>query len=245
MAWYTAPSGVTCVAAYDAIGAASLADSYTNEANPGTYDAAPGTAPTWAYGTGWTFNGTTQYLTLGGLPATTKPVSWIIRLTPISTGAIQAPIASYNDQIGGLGIDASWGGSGGVRFLKQNLVNIGSSLSAPPASGAGVVLAVTYSGVGAYAHYRNGVADGSGTNNQTFSSGRLMMLSGMTGRFYKGDMAAVACYSGVLTADDVSAITTAMNALPTPEGQPAALRSVFVPGMMSGGRTIIRPGWGG
>lgn len=52
MAWFTAPSGATCVAAYDAIGAASLADSYVNEANPGTFDAAPGVAPTWAYGTG-------------------------------------------------------------------------------------------------------------------------------------------------------------------------------------------------
>lgn len=30
-----------------------------------------------------------------------------------------------------------------------------------------------------------------------------------------------------------------------PQGQPAAIRGVFVPGMMSGGRTIIRPGWGG
>lgn len=58
-------SGVTCVAAYQSVGAASLAASYVNLANPGTYDAAPGVAPSWASGTGWAFDGTTQWLTTG------------------------------------------------------------------------------------------------------------------------------------------------------------------------------------
>jgi len=57
-----------CLAAYQPKGAASLAASYSNLANPGTYDAAPGTAPTWAAGTGWVFNGSTQYLTTGLTP---------------------------------------------------------------------------------------------------------------------------------------------------------------------------------
>lgn len=59
--WW-AVTGKTCVAAYQPIGAASLAASYTNLANPGTNNAAPGTAPTWASATGWMFNGSTQYL---------------------------------------------------------------------------------------------------------------------------------------------------------------------------------------
>jgi hypothetical protein len=50
MAWFTAAGGTTCVAAYDAVGAASLADSYVNEANVGTYTLAPGAAPAWAAG---------------------------------------------------------------------------------------------------------------------------------------------------------------------------------------------------
>jgi len=54
-----------CVAAYEPICAVSLADSYINRANPGTYNATPGTAPTWAESTGWTFNGSSQYLTTG------------------------------------------------------------------------------------------------------------------------------------------------------------------------------------
>lgn len=65
--WWVVP-GKTCVAAYQPIGAASLAASYVNLANPGTYDAAPGVAPTWASATGWTFNGSTQYLTTGITP---------------------------------------------------------------------------------------------------------------------------------------------------------------------------------
>lgn len=52
-----------CLAAYQAKGAASLAASYSNLNNPGTNDATLGVAPSWAAGTGWTFNGTSQYLT--------------------------------------------------------------------------------------------------------------------------------------------------------------------------------------
>lgn len=47
---------------------ASLAASYTNLAHPGTNDLAPGTAPTWSAGSGWTFNGSTTYLTTGIVP---------------------------------------------------------------------------------------------------------------------------------------------------------------------------------
>lgn len=47
---------------YDPLAAASLSTSYVNLANPGTRDAIPGVAPTHAQGTGWQFNGTTQFL---------------------------------------------------------------------------------------------------------------------------------------------------------------------------------------
>lgn len=66
-----------CVAAYQPKGAASLAASYTNLANPGTYDAAPGVAPTFDAATGWTFNGSTQYLSTGIYVA--SGWSWILR----------------------------------------------------------------------------------------------------------------------------------------------------------------------
>lgn len=211
MAWYTAPSGVTCLAAYDAIGASSLADSYTNEANPGTYTAAPGVAPTWAQGTGWTFNGSTQYLTLG-LSAATKPVSYVIRMTPAdASSSLQAPLAA--SATGGLMFDFRNSGVVDIRFLKQSVVVIGSS-TAQLVQATNVVVAITYSGVGAYAIYKNAGTPATGTNNQTPSASTLQ-VSGQASRFFHGDVAALAVYDGVLTADDVSAITTAMNALPT------------------------------
>jgi len=55
-------SAANAILAYQAKGAASYAASLVNLANPGTYDAYAGSAPTWAAGTGWTFNGSTQYL---------------------------------------------------------------------------------------------------------------------------------------------------------------------------------------
>lgn len=214
MAWYDNAGAIdNCLAAYDAIGAASLADSYTDETGNG-YTAAPGTAPDWANGTGWTFNGTDDYLTLGGLPATTKPMSFIVRLTPTSTDGLQAPITS--DANGGYAIDADWGEAANkIRFLKKNIVNIGSSTTDAPASGAPVVLAVTYSAAGVWTHYRNGAADGTGTNDQTPTAGTVQWLSGQASRFYKGVIAAVAFYGDVLSAAEVAALTTNINALPS------------------------------
>ena len=52
------------VAAYQPKGAVDLAASYVNLANPGTYNAAPGVAPT-LDSNGWGFNGTSQYISTG------------------------------------------------------------------------------------------------------------------------------------------------------------------------------------
>jgi hypothetical protein len=52
------------IAAYQPKGAASLAASYVNLANPGTYNAAPGVAPSFDAATGWGFT-TTQFLITG------------------------------------------------------------------------------------------------------------------------------------------------------------------------------------
>ena len=66
--WWEAGGATGAVAVYQPIGAASLAASYVNLANPGTYDAAPGVAPTWA-SAGWTSNGT-EYLGYGSVSTT-------------------------------------------------------------------------------------------------------------------------------------------------------------------------------
>ena len=59
-----------CVAAYQPKGAASLAASYIDLSGSGN-NAAPGVAPAWAAGIGWTFNGVNQFLTTGVVPGAT------------------------------------------------------------------------------------------------------------------------------------------------------------------------------
>jgi hypothetical protein len=86
--------------AYQAKGASSYAASKVNLANPGTHNAADGTAyPTWATTTGWKFNGSTQYLMTGIVP--TKDYTVIIRFADISNfdsmiaGALSQPAGTY------------------------------------------------------------------------------------------------------------------------------------------------------
>lgn len=76
--WYLA-GGVTPIAAYQPKGSSSLAASYINLISPGTFDAAPGVAPTWDAVNGWTFNGSTQYLTTGIIPTTNQAYSMMVR----------------------------------------------------------------------------------------------------------------------------------------------------------------------
>jgi hypothetical protein len=53
-----------CVAAYKPLGAASIADSYINLANPGTYNCTnPGESPNWNTGNGWICNGDSYIVT--------------------------------------------------------------------------------------------------------------------------------------------------------------------------------------
>lgn len=204
MAWYTAGSGATCVAAYDAVGAASLADSYTNEANPGTYTAAPGVAPTWAYGTGWTFNGSTQYLTTGVAPGAAYSV--IVRFSgaPVS-GNNRYILGSFDTANTIIQILALDGGS-----AKWVHGNTGAS-STPATSG---VYAVTPTDA-----YKDGVDIGnvggwSGTSDKPIFLG-CRNADGTPGSFTALSIQAVAIYSATLTLADVVAITAAMNALPT------------------------------
>jgi hypothetical protein len=62
--WYNLPG---IVAAYQPVAAPGFLYARINVAHnmrqPNTYSATPGVAPTWAPATGWTFNGSTQYLT--------------------------------------------------------------------------------------------------------------------------------------------------------------------------------------
>ena len=83
--WWVVP-GKTCVAAYQPKGAASYAASLLDLSGSGN-DAAEGVAPTWTAGTGWTFNGTTQYLTTGVIPVATysMAIQFVNKTSPAGT----------------------------------------------------------------------------------------------------------------------------------------------------------------
>jgi len=90
-AWYSAGvvPVVNCVAAYQPKGAADIAASYVNLANPGTNNAAPGTAPAHDVTNGWVFNGGTnsRYLKTGIIPDSMYTI--IVRFSN------QAPSGTY------------------------------------------------------------------------------------------------------------------------------------------------------
>lgn len=205
--WYLA-GGVALanvVAAYQPIGAASLAASYSNLANPGTNDAAPGVAPTWASATGWTFNGSTQYLTSGIAPASGYSV--VIRISGGPTsGNNQYALASYD-------------GTGNTYFriilrdAGRCIYNNGNTtlVDTEAAQAAGVW------GMTPTDAYRDGTSQGSlggwsGTNTRPIYIG-ARNLAGTADAFTAFNCLAYALYNTALTGAQVAAITTAAAAL--------------------------------
>lgn len=205
--------GKTCAAAHQAKGAASYAASKINLANSGTYDLSNGTAyPTWDTAIGWTLDGSTQWLA-SACPANMKPVTYLARMTAAGVGVYQTVLGS---QDGTGGIDYQVTTSNKMSMVKQYVVAIGNSTATISAS-TNYVVGVTYSGAGAWAHYRDGSPDGSGTNDQTFTASRTLVVGGIYqsgfAQPFGGIIQAVAIYSDVLTAGEVATVSAAMAAL--------------------------------
>jgi len=202
-------SGKTCVGAWQAKGAASQAASYTNLANPGTYNLTEGVAPTWDSTNGWIFNGTTQYLATG---------------YAIGTSAIHTLIARFSGgDITTAGVSRVVSGS---RLAGENrfyVAHYDSSQTGPIWGGGGYLV----TGAGGYANgvmciaARDGYYNGSyiGTTNNPYAGGDNNLdiwIGGVhtvgTGP-YKGNIQAVAIYSDTLTAGQVATLSAAMAAL--------------------------------
>lgn len=207
MAWWTAPSGATAVAAYDAVGAASLADSYVNEVSPGTYNAAPGIAPTWAYGTGWTFNGSSGYL-----------------LTGVALGSGYSVMARYTTTgFGETGFGRLWDSTTN-NTLWIARTSGGTDVVLP--DGGLVVLGMT-GGVAALANrtvYLDAVLKGTVSGSAAAAGSLVIGNRAADDRTMSGSIAALAIYSGTLSGADVATITTAMNALPVAGLLPSMLQ---------------------
>jgi len=205
MAWWTV-AGKTCVAAYDAIGAASLADSYTDESGSGN-DAAPGSAPAWGSGVGWTFSDS-EYLTTGVTAA--DGYSAIVRFSGAVGGGSAGPV------FGGTTTGTSRFSIYPYQATNKVFYGQGGSLEVAPNLAAGVLAIAGQKG------YRDGSAD-AGTIGAWSGGGTAVFIGarniggGPSGKF-TGVIQAFAMYSGTLSGAEVAALTTAINALPTSAG---------------------------
>lgn len=194
-------SAANAIAVYQPKGAASLAASYSNLANPGTYNAAPGVAPTWAAATGWTF--AIAYLKTGINVA----ASWtaIVRFSDVANGGALFGLYKYSATTGGYAVFPNV--SGKVYYYNA------AELSVAPAATSGVVA------IAGSTAYRNGASDGAITAG-TFPGladlyiGVIYNGGGIqSGTYVDGKIQALAIYNTTLTAPQVAAVSAAMGLL--------------------------------
>lgn len=210
--WFLAGgvNAANCIVAYAPKGAASLAASYTNLANPGTYTAAPGVAPTFDTATGWSFAAaSTQYLTTG-VVVNGGNYTVILRFSGATdwVGTQSRPIGTANASNTNPRLFI-------VGHNVQNLMyytnGAGTANKAPQISGGVVAVAGNKA-------YRNGTDEGitlpawSGTNNNGLFIG-AQNGGGTPEFYYTGSVQAAAIYDSTLTAPQVAAISAAMAAL--------------------------------
>lgn len=203
-AWWEV-AGQTCVAAYQAIGAASLEASYVNLANPGTYDLTTTAAPSWDASTGWTFDGATTFLNTGYTPSVTQARALIVRYTKTGTGR-RAVMGGGNPDGPRFAVFASYYYSDRPHYANTS---IGSGASG---STSGGVLAVSGS-VG----YLNGAVDKTGIEFSAKSVAAVQLGCNMwhatREHYLTGTIAAAALYSGDVGETAIAALSAAMAAL--------------------------------
>lgn len=202
--WFVA--GKTCVAAYQPKGAASLAASYVNLANPGTYDAAPGTAPAFAAATGWTFNGG-AYLTTGFTFAATT-ATLLVRYSDVVWVSVQNRYGVILGSYSGTNLSAvyAYGDSAPRLYIANHgLLDYGAALLAGCVGFAGNTAFVNGSSIGT-------ISPSTTPSPLPIYIGRHNTPSG-PGTFLTGKIQAIVIYSDTLTAGEVAIKSAAMAAL--------------------------------
>lgn len=189
--WWEAGGAPTPLVVYQPKGAASLAASYVNLVNPGTYDAAPGNAPGWSSGTGWVFSGA-EYLGTG-----------------LSQGLHTWLVYFANAVSNGFAFGAEYQ-KAAPRWYGNILVQ---SRSGQPFYGGGDMTSGVLCLAGDYAVYKDGTLLASGSpGGTTPRTGEYYVgannASGPQSNFI-GDILAIAIWNSVLTADEVAAVCAA------------------------------------
>lgn len=195
-----------CIAAYQPKGAADIAASYVNLASPGTYNATPGTAPSFNTSTGWSFaaaGSCGQYLLTGVTPENDQTWSMIIRFANCNTNS-QALAGGMTDGSYGFRISPRRGPADDMVW------NNGTQLAAGERQAEGVI---AIAGV-------NGFHNGTDYGDSGGWAGRTPVeiyigcqnLGGSPNSFITGDILAMAIYD-IDISNNIAALTTAMAAL--------------------------------
>lgn len=187
----------TCIAAYQPAGAMSLAASYTNLANPGKNNAAPGTAPAWDAVNGWSFTGF-QFLTSGITP--------IYYYYSIAVRYSDSP-ASDVGLLGGYYTTAADCFAIFPLYMSSFIFANNNDGQIAPGASAGVMAMAGKSG------YHNGkkyITIAGTTNN---ISGTINIAGGQTGRYRTCKIQAFAVYNITLTETQVAELTNRMQSL--------------------------------
>jgi len=207
--WYRAGGAPLPVAAYQPKGASSLAASYVNLANPGTYDAAPGVAPT-LDASGWVFDGSAR-LNSGVIPDNNQTWSAVVRYSSFSLAADYQTIFGINTGGATPAVFAITLG----RSADNNVYYENGSYVPKPISPAAATLAIA-----ANLAYRNGIDEGVtvspvvGAWTEGVQIGCVLNIaSSLYARFFVGNIQALAIYNTTLTAPQIAAVSAAMAAL--------------------------------
>lgn len=200
----------TCVAAYQAIGAASYAASLVNLFNPGTYDltTASGKDPSWNVSTGWTGNGTDQYLNTNVNASVNY--SFIVRATGLNGSHLGYLLGCYRD---GYGAACIWNN-------EANKINYGNAGAAyytyAPGTLTGGVFAIGSNGTSYDSYYNGSVLDSDRAVTKTLAAIPYYIFARNANtyisHFSDATIQAVAIYNGDI-ASYIGDLTTAIAAL--------------------------------
>lgn len=196
-------AGKTTVAAYQPKGAASLAASYVNLANPGTYDATPVTAPGWSSGNGWEFTAANSHYLSSGITPTSSSWTVLVRYSGV-TGDNRGLFGFY---AGGYGFLIEVMAASNRMDMYNGLDYPSGYFNVAPALTAGVY------GFAGKTAYRDGISDGTiPAGSLTGSNVLIGAITGL-GRFFEGYMQAMVIHSDTLTGGEFATVSAAMAAL--------------------------------
>jgi hypothetical protein len=197
-------AAANAIVVYQPKGAASLAASYTNLANPGTYNAAPGKAPAFDTATGWGFTAaSSQYLISSNFAiANNQTASVLVRFSDTA--------------MTGRGFLFGFAGEFGIQPYFDGTDKLFRSRGASqkryvPVATSGVVATAGLANYldGSFLGNHSSIAAGSDMTTIAIGS----QSATVPGNYLQGKIQAFAIYNVTLTAPQVAAVSAAMAAL--------------------------------